>query len=89
MNEFLDFLTKDFFPNLIKSLNQFIKSAFDLNLSYNQLLIIAIIFLLFIFSFLVEIVKKLLPVVFVLFIIFYLFYGDISFIKNLINNVAK
>ena len=83
MNEFFVFLTNDFFPNLIKSINQFIESAFDLNLSYNQLLIIAILFLLIIFSFLVEIVKKLLPVVIVLFIIFYLFYGDISFIKKL------
>ena len=76
MNEFFVFLTNDFFPNLIKSINQFIESAFDLNLSYNQLLIIAILFLLIIFSFLVEIVKKLLPVVIVLFVIFYftLFY---------------
>lgn len=87
MTEFINFFRNEFFPDLIKFLNQVLEASFNLRLSYNQLAIIGVLFLLMILSLMVEMIKKALPLLILFVIIYYLVYGNLSFIKELLTTV--
>lgn len=89
MTEFLNFFKDEFFPDLVNFFNTIFGETLDINLTYNQLAIIAGLFLVMMFSLMLELVKKVIPFLILLIIIFYFVYGDLSFLDNVFNIFKK
>ena len=87
MSEFISFFQNEFFPDLVRFLNKVLETTMDVELSYNQLAIIAGLFILLALSLMVELVKKAIPLLILLVIILYFVYGDLSFINNFIDSL--